>query len=96
MINVSKMELDESNAEMLIPQNENTNISMDREVPDEEVPNTELDEIPEVQNEPNMHEYPTDDEPDKKVEQKFVDLEADGANQRQKSFETGGVLSKTK
>ena len=90
------MELDESSVEMLNNQNDQTNVSMERDAPEEEVPNTQLAEIPEVSNAPNMLEYPTDDEPDKKVEQKFIDLEADGANQRQKSFESGGVLSKAK
>ena len=43
-----------------------------------------------------MYEYPTDDEPDKKLDEKFLDLEADGANQRQKSLESGGVLTNAK
>ena len=57
MIDVSR--LDESNAEMINNQNDQTNITMDREA--EEEPNNELEEIPEFGHAPDC---PTDDEPD--------------------------------
>ena len=89
MIDVSR--LDESNAEMLNNQNDQTNITMDREAQGDEEPINELDEIPEFGQAP---EYPTDDEPEKKEDKTHIDLEADGANHRQRSNESGGVLAK--
>ena len=82
MINVSHMEeneLDDSNAEMINNQNDQTNVSMEEKAEEGELRDNELVEIPEVAQAP---EYPTDDEPDKKVDEKYVDLEADGANAR--------------
>ena len=48
-----------------------------------------MDEIPEAGQAPEF----TDDEHDKKVDEKYVDLEADGANARQKSNEVDGILA---
>ena len=79
MINFSRAELDESNAEMLNNMNNQTNVTMERDVPEEANETPDLQEIPESPHEIAQNEYPTDDEPDRKVEQKFVqELEADG------------------
>ena len=92
MINVSHMEvneLDDSNAEMINNQNDQTNVSIEKEAEEGEGQVNELDEIPEAGQAPEF----TDDEHDKKVDEKYVDLEADGANARQKSNEVDGILA---
>ena len=69
MINFSRVELNESNAEMINIANNQTNVSIEREVNEEEVNDSHnLHEIPESPNEVLPNEYPTDDEPDAKVQ----------------------------
>ena len=87
MINFSRVELDESNAEMINNANNQTNVSIERDVHEEEANESHnLHEIPESPNEIVPNEYPTDDEPDTKVEQKFVqEMEADGGQNKSNS-----------
>ena len=68
MINFSRVELDESNAEMINNANNQTNVSIERDVHEEAIESSNLHEIPESPNEVLPNEYPTDDEPDAKVD----------------------------